>query len=95
MDAGPDDAVDRHELTPCQRKVAIVGWSSFLVASVATMLFFAWIDPASLADVADAPLPTDRMTGYAVGFFFFWAISAAAAALAMYLFCNSRAPGEP
>ena len=86
-----DDDRQRTELTPCQRKVAIVGWSSFLAASVATMLFFAWIDPATLADVADAPLPADRMTGYAVGFFFFWAVSAAAAGLAMYMYCNPRA----
>ena len=92
MDTELDDRNDadapRRDLTPCQRKIAIVGWSSFLAASAAAMLFFAWIDPATLAAVADAPLPDDRMTGYAIGFFFFWAIGAAAAGLAMYMFCN-------
>ena len=93
MDADLDERHDedqRHDLTPCQRKIAIVGWSSFLAASLTTMLFFAWIDPATLADVADAPLPSDRMTGYAVGFFFFWAACAAAATLAVYMLCNRR-----
>lgn len=94
LDDRDDDGAPRHELTSCQRKVAIVGWSSFLVASIATMLFFAWIDPAELAEVADAPLPADRMTGYAIGFFFFWAIAAVAAGLATYLFCNAGAPAN-
>jgi hypothetical protein len=86
-DRDGDDA-ERLELGPCARKIAIVGWTSFLAASVATMLFFAWIDPATLAVVADAPLPEDRMTGYAIGFFFFWAICAAAASLAVYVLCK-------
>ena len=68
-----------------QRDVAIVGWCSFLVASVSTMLFFAWVDPESLALASDSPLPDDRMAGYAVGFFFFWFLSAASAALSVYL----------
>ncbi len=68
-----------------QRNFAVVGWASFLVACVGTMLFFAWIDPMTLADVADAPLPRDRMTGYAIGFFFFWFICAAAGGLTCYM----------
>ena len=72
------------------RNAAVVGWASFLVACVAAMLFFAWIDPMTLADVADAPLPMDRMTGYAIGFFFFWLVSAAAGALTCYLTSTLR-----
>lgn len=67
------------------RNFAVVGWASFLVASIAAMLFFAWLDPMTLAEVADAPLPDDRMTGYAVGFFFFWLICASAGALTCYM----------
>jgi hypothetical protein len=77
-----DDAMPR-ELTRCQRDAALVGWVSFLVASAATMVFFAWIDPAQLATIADAPLPDDRMAGYAIGFFFFWALCAMSTALAV------------
>jgi hypothetical protein len=74
-----------------QRDLAVIGWVSFLVASASTMVFFAWIDPKALAQVAESPLPHDRMTGYALGFFFFWAITAAACALALYLTHPRRA----
>jgi len=65
--------------------MAVVGWASFLVACVATMLFFAWIDPMTLSDIAEAPFPMDRMAGYAIGFFFFWLATAAAGGLTCYM----------
>lgn len=68
-----------------QRDALVVGWSSFLTAAFATMLFFAWIDPLALSESTDLPLPDDRMTGYALGFFFFWMISAVSAVLCVYL----------
>lgn len=71
--------------------VAVVTWGSFLVACVATMLFFALIDPDYLIDVLNHPrwLPS-RMAGYALGFFFFWFISACAASLTAYMLDTSR-----
>jgi hypothetical protein len=75
----------RPELTRRQRDVAVVGWCSFLAASLGTMVFFAWVDPLALADITEPPLPVDRMTGYALGFFFLWLVAAAAAALTVYL----------
>jgi hypothetical protein len=74
-----------HDLSRRQRDLLIVGWSSFLIAAIGTMFFFAWIDPLALAEVTELPLPIDRMTGYAIGFFFFWAISAASGTLCVYL----------
>ncbi len=68
-----------------QRDLAVVGWASFLVASATSMVFFAWVDPMALSEVSEAPLPYDRMTGYALGFFFFWVVAASAAALSLYL----------
>jgi peptidoglycan/LPS O-acetylase OafA/YrhL len=92
MDAGgdPRDRSDAeepvlHTLNRRQRDVAVIGWCSFLVAAVGTMVFFAWVDPLALADVTEPPLPVDRMTGYAVGFFFLWLLCAASAALTVYL----------
>ena len=73
------------ELTRLQRDIFVVGWCSFLTAAVATMLFFAWVDPLALADITDLPLPVDRMGGYAIGFFFFWLIAAGSAVLTVYL----------
>ena len=61
-------------------------WCSFLAASVATLLFFAFVDPAP---VAGALTPTDALPSrtalYSLGFFFFWAICALAAGLTAWL----------
>ena len=61
-------------------------WASFLAACVATLFFFAYFDPVLLAhDVAPPAWLADRMTGYAVGFFFFWAVCTIASFLTAYL----------
>jgi hypothetical protein len=61
-------------------------WSSFLGASLATMLFFAVFDPLQLGDDLDPPRwLTNRMTGYALGFFFFWFVCAVSAFLTAWL----------
>jgi hypothetical protein len=66
--------------------VAIVIWPSFLVASVATMICFAFIDPVLIGN-DDYPPPAfaSRMTGYAVGFFFFWLVASLSSLLTLYL----------
>lgn len=91
MDAGgaergpnEEEALAR-ELNRRQRDVFVIGWCSFLAAAVATMIFFAFIDPLALADISEPPLPVDRMGGYALGFFFFWLLAAASATLTVYL----------
>lgn len=76
---------EQHELTRRQRDVFVIGWCSFLTAAVATMFFFAFVDPLALADITEPPLRLDRMAGYALGFFFFWLVAAASATLAVYL----------
>lgn len=99
-----DDADDRAdleneklgpELNRRQRDCLVVGWCSFLVAAVGTMVFFAWVDPLSLADVTEPPLPVDRMTGYALGFFFLWIVGAGSAALTVYLIRTRRGHPPP
>jgi hypothetical protein len=67
-------------------KLAIVAWPSFLVASVATMVCFGFIDPVLVGN-DDYPPPAfqTRMTGYAVGFFFFWLIAALSSLMTLYL----------
>ena len=66
-----------------RQAVATVAWISFLSAAVATMLFFAVFDPVDLAGLLD--LDVDRDPGYAVGFFFFWAISALCSGVTAWL----------
>jgi hypothetical protein len=92
MDASPDprdvgdaEEPEIRELGRLGRDCLVVGWSSFLISAVGTMLLFAWVDPADLADVMEPPLPIDRMTGYAIGFFFLWVLTAAAAAMSVYM----------
>lgn len=68
-------------------------WCSFLAACVATMFFFAYFDPVLLAEDAHPPRwLADRMTGYAVGFFFFWVVCSIAAFLTAWL-VDTRADG--
>lgn len=68
-----------------RQAVAIVVWVSFLVAAVATMVFFALFDPEDLAGIVDERLEIGREAGYAAGFFFFWIISAACSGLTAWL----------
>jgi hypothetical protein len=63
--------------------VAAVLWPSFLSACMATMLFFAFIDPELLGH--QTTLEINRMTGYGIGFFFFWFIAAVSSAVSVYL----------
>lgn len=63
-----------------------VVWCSFLAAGLATVLFFAFVDPspvvALLQPTGDAP---GRTALYSIGFFFFWTFCALAAALTAWL----------
>ena len=74
--------------------LGVLLWASFLAACVATMFFFACFDPVLLAhDVAPPAWLADRMTGYAIGFFFFWAVCTIASFLTAYLI-DTRSDGD-
>ena len=80
-----DDSIVAHDLSRRQRDILVIGWCSFLIAAIGTMFLFARVDPLALADAMEPPLLIDRMTGYAIGFFFLWSICAASAVLTVYL----------
>ncbi len=65
-------------------------WPAFLVAAVAELLFFAIFDPSDL-HLFGAPVEVDRVPIYTLGFFFFWAMTAAASAMTVFL---ARSPFE-
>jgi hypothetical protein len=66
--------------------LGVLLWASFLAACAATAFFFAYFDPLLLAsDVTPPAWLADRMTGYAVGFFFFWGVCTIASFLTAYL----------
>jgi hypothetical protein len=67
-------------------EVGAIVWSSFLAACGATMVFFAFFDPLELGrDDAPPAWIASRMTGYAIGFFFFWIVTMVSALLTAFL----------
>jgi len=71
-----------HNLPIVQRVISVL-WPSFLVASLATALFFVVFDPQELGMLAGVPELT-RTGGYTIGFFFFWIMGAIGCALTCY-----------
>jgi hypothetical protein len=62
---------DRRQITPLQRAGAVL-WPSFFAASVATMVFFAFVDPTELGLITFPQIDIAREWGYTIGFFMFW-----------------------
>lgn len=94
-DGGPDDEVEAPPPPPPwgsrTQVLAAVLWSSFLAACLATMLFFAIVDPGFLHDPALEPdVESTRMSGYGIGFFFFWFVAIVASAVSVYLIRTSH-----
>ena len=77
--------------SPAAQAVAAVLWPSFLAAAFATMLFFAFVDPSQVHEATTPPLDVNRMTGYAIGFFFFWFVTALSSAVSVYLVLTNHA----
>ena len=75
---------DHPQRSLAQRLGAIL-WPSFFAAGVATMVCFALIDPLTLRDITFPGLEIGRETGYAIGFFAFWAATAASSAFTWIL----------
>lgn len=67
------------------RRVGAVAWPSFFAAAVATVVFFAIVDPSELADITWPHLTISREFGYSIGFFMFWACTLASSAFTALL----------
>ncbi len=66
-----------HPPRPMAQRIGAILWPSFFAAGVATMVFFAFIDPVDLAAISSPELSISRELGYTLGFFTFWACTAA------------------
>ena len=66
-----------HPPRPMAQRLGAIFRPSFFSAGVATMVFFAFIDPIALRDMTFPDLPLTRELGYSIGFFMFWAATAA------------------
>lgn len=67
------------------RAFGIVLWPSFLTAGLATMVFFAAIDPLTLHAETLPDWQISRQAGYTIGFLMFWAVCALSSALTLFL----------
>ena len=59
-------------------------WPSFLVAAIANAVFFTVFDPQELVAFGE-PVGGSRIAIYSIGFFAFWAMTAASSAATRYL----------
>ena len=67
-----------HPPRPLAQKVGAILWPSFFSAGVATMVFFAFVDPLQLRDITFPGVELSRDAGYTIAFFLFWAATAGA-----------------
>jgi len=70
---------------PLIQQIGAILWPSFIAAGMATVVFFAFVDPLRLRDITFPSQEISRELGYTVGFFMFWAVTAAASAVTWYL----------
>lgn len=68
---------------PMIQRVIAVMWPSFLVAGVATILFFTAFDPQLIVSISGYG-DISRLAGYTIGFFLFWGLAASSCALTCY-----------
>jgi hypothetical protein len=74
--------------TAGERRLACIGavaWPSFFAAAVASMVFFAIVDPGELAELTWPHLIISRKLGYSIGFFMFWACTFGSSAFSVLL----------
>jgi len=82
-----DDPAATHRWPPRVQVVAAIAWSSFLAASIGTMLVFAVLDPQVIISGFDRGEPgtepwwLNRTGIYTLGFFFLWLVAAIAGVL--------------
>jgi hypothetical protein len=65
-----------HPRRSMAQRVGAILWPSFFAAGVATMVFFAYIDPLALAEISFPRWHITRELGYTLGFFMFWLCTA-------------------
>ncbi len=82
---------ERHIAT----RVVMIMWPAFFSAGVATMLFFAFVDPLALRDITFPDLQISREFGYTLAFLMFWLATSASSLFTWILMrtpCNRRQP---
>lgn len=70
--------------TPVVQRAVAVLWPSFLLAGVATVVFFTAFDPQELALSVGVGEPVSRLGAYTIGFFLFWLLTLSSSVLTCY-----------
>ncbi len=65
----------QHEKTSIKSLLMVVLWPAFLMACVATGVFFSLVDPMELI-VLDERVQVHMLGAYTIGFLIFWALGA-------------------
>jgi len=65
-----------HPPRPLAQRIGAILWPSFFAACVASMVFFAFIDPLDLRDITFPGIEISRSMGYTIAFFMFWLATA-------------------
>ena len=72
------------------QNIAAIAWSSFLAACIGAGVFFGHVDPQALDAITTPVQDFSVLTGYAIGFFFFWIMCGIASLLAVFMIRTSR-----
>ena len=68
---------------PRNQRIISAMWLSFLMAGIATGVFFSAIDPIELKYCVEFP-EVSRTAAYSIGFFLFWLLTASSSLLAVF-----------
>lgn len=74
---------------PKTQRVITALWLSFLMAGIATGVFFSAIDPMQLKYCVEFP-EISRTAAYSVGFFLFWLLTASSSLLTVFFIYPSH-----
>ena len=74
---------DKGGRIPRTQRIISVLWLSFLMAGMATGVFFSTIDPVELKYCVSFP-EVSRTGAYTIGFFLFWLLTSASSLLAVF-----------
>jgi hypothetical protein len=90
------DGDETELLTTRLQRIGAIAWPSFFAAAVASVVFFAVVDPMELADITWPHLAISRQFGYSIGFFMFWACTFGSSAFTALLLSArvKRASGQ-
>ena len=80
---------DKTGMMPLTQRIITTLWLSFIMAGIATGVFFSAIDPMELKYCVDFP-EVNRTTAYSIGFLLFWLLTASSSLLVMFFIYPSK-----